>query len=339
MLNNLEKLLLKTEKDFIKHNKTKPTFSNIVEWAKERGVFEEYLKSITLPGRSTSSKTFVSVSDLHVGSAMALAPENPYVSDIDTTIKPNKIGKRLLEAWYWCIDHLSKNPHCLGVIGEPMDGANVKQVGQQSYTTNINDQIKWSADLLSMIKALNIIMVRGSGYHVHKDATNYEESVARLIGAKPYRAYSPDLAQVNPNLVHGFENDKYAAITDYFADIRVGGKIFNLTHHIGYSKNEMYRTTGMAREMVTMKLSSDFYNKADVIVRGHVHYFVEVGFTHTKGYTNPSWKLPDSHLLRGGQGGTKPDLGMVECIIEPNERVQLRPLIVDTQLKPRILEL
>lgn len=339
-MNKLTQFLLKTERDFTKENKkVKPIFRDVLNWAEKRGVVEEFLKLITLPGRSTASKTFVSVSDMHVGSAMALTLPEMYVGDNDYSITPNRIGKRLFEAWLWCIDNLSQKPHCLGVLGEPMDGANVKQTGQQSYTTNINDQIKWSAELLKMIKALNIVMIRGSGYHVHKDATNYEESVARLIGAQRYRAYSPDKASVNPDLVHGFESEELGAITDYFADIRINGKIFNLTHHIGYSKNEMYRTTGMAREMVTMKLSSDFYNKADIIARGHVHYFVEVGFTHTKGYTNPAWKLPDAHLLRGGQGGTKPDIGMVECIIESNERVQLRPLIVDTNLKPRIKDI
>lgn len=337
---NVKQFIYKIEKDFQKENKKQqPFINNVIKWAEKRGVLQEYLKLITLPGRSTASKTFVSISDMHVGSAMALTIPNMVVGDNDFEIKPNRIGKRLYEAWEYCLDNLSQKPHCLGVLGEPMDGANVKQTGQQSYTTNINDQIKWSAQLLRMVKAFNIIMIRGSGYHVHKDATNYEESVARLIGAQRYRAYSPDTASINPDLVHGFESDQLGAITDYFADIRINGKLFNLTHHIGYSKNEMYRTTGLAREAVTMKLSSDFYNKADVLARGHVHYFVEIGFHHTKAYTNPAWKLPDAHLLRGGQGGTKPDIGMVECIIEPNERVQLRPIIVDTELKPRIKDI
>ena len=100
----------------------------------------------------------------------------------------------------------------------------------------------------------------------------------------------------------------------------------------------MYRTTGMARELVTMKLSNGLYNKADVVARGHVHYHVRVSFTHTTGFTNPAWKLPDAHLFRGGVGGTKPDIGVVECIVEPNEDVIVRPIIVETDLKPLIKE-
>ncbi len=282
-------------------------------------------------GRSGSSKTVVFVSDIHCGSAMAVAPPDPFVSELDTTIKSNKIMKTLYDTWQWGIDSLSKKPDILGVLGEPMDGANKLQIGQQSWTTNINDQIKASVKLLKMFNAPNIIMVRGSKYHVQVDATNFEEQVARLVGADRYRAYLPESVTLDNSEVGTMAD---SALTDYFAYFDVNGKTFNMTHHIGFSSNEMYRTTAMARELVTMKLSEDFYGKADVYARGHVHYHVRVGFTHTQGFTNPAWKLPDAHLFRHGQGGTKPDIGMVECIVEPNEEVLIRPHIKDIDMKP-----
>ncbi len=282
-------------------------------------------------GRSGSSKTVVFVSDMHVGSAMALSPPDPFVSELDTTIKSNKIMSTLYDTWQWCIDSLSKKPDVLGVIGEPMDGANKLQIGQQSWTTNINDQIKSSVKLLKMFNAPNIIMVRGSRYHVQVDATNFEEQVARLVGADRYRAYLPESVTLDNSEVGTLAD---SALTDYFAYFDVNGKTFNMTHHIGFSSNEMYRTTAMARELVTMKLSEDFYGKADVYARGHVHYHVRVGFTHTQGFTNPAWKLPDAHLFRHGQGGTKPDIGMVECIVEPNEEVLIKPHIRDIDMRP-----
>jgi len=282
-------------------------------------------------GRSGSSKTVVFVSDMHVGSAMALSPPDPFVSELDTTIKSNKIMSTLYDTWQWCIDSLSKKPDVLGVIGEPMDGANKLQIGQQSWTTNINDQIKSAVKLLKMFKAPNIIMVRGSRYHVQVDATNFEEQVARLVGADRYRAYLPESVTLDNSEVGTLAD---SALTDYFAYFDVNGKTFNMTHHIGFSSNEMYRTTAMARELVTMKLSEDFYGKADVYARGHVHYHVRVGFTHTQGFTNPAWKLPDAHLFRHGQGGTKPDIGMVECIVEPNEEVLIKPHIRDIDMRP-----
>ncbi len=282
-------------------------------------------------GRSGSSRVVGFVSDLHVGSAMAVSPPDPFVSELDTTIKSNKIMSTLYDTWQWGIDSFSKKPDILGVIGEPMDGANKLQIGQQSWTTNINDQIKSSVKLLKMFKAPNVIMVRGSRYHVQVDATNFEEQVARLIGADRYRAYLPESVTLDNSEVGTLAD---SALTDYFAYFDVNGKTFNMTHHIGFSSNEMYRTTAMARELVTMKLSEDFYGKADVYARGHVHYHVRVGFTHTQGFTNPAWKLPDAHLFRHGQGGTKPDIGMVECIVEPNEDVLIRPHIRDIDMKP-----
>ena len=283
----------------------------------------------SMSGRSGSSKTALFVSDMHVGSSLALAPRHPYNSENDVEIKPNRVMSKLTDIWEYCIDHISQKPNVLGMVGEPMDGDNFKQVGQQSWSTSYIDQVNASSELLKMWKAPNIIMVRGSGYHVQRGATNFEELVARNIGAKRYRAYLPeDTTGVN-------ERDT-ASITDYFADFRINNKVFNMSHHIGYSKNEMYRTTGMARELVTMRLSTGLYNKADVVVRGHVHYFVRVSFTHTSGFTCPAWKLPDAHLFRGGVGGTKPDIGVVECIVEPNESVLIRPIIVETDLKPLI---
>ena len=289
-------------------------------------------KSLKL-GRSKSSKTFVSVSDMHVGSAMALAPAEILVGDNDLVIKPNKIMSRMYEIWQNCLDRVTKTPDVLGVVGEPMDGDNVKQVGQQSWSTNFNDQVRGAISLLKEWKAKNIVMVRGSGYHVHRGATNYEEMVARGINATRYRMYLPQGVNISLG-----RNDKgqelvenMSSLTDYIANFRLNGKVFNLTHHIGFSKNESYRTTGLAREMVTMKLSEDFYGKADIFVRGHVHYHVRVGFTHTQGYTNPAWKLPDAHLFRGGQGGTKPDIG-------PNETVIIRPIIEELNIKPTVTD-
>lgn len=284
-------------------------------------------------GRTMSSKTVVFIGDMHVGSAMALSPPDPRVSELNGNFKSNKVMSKLYETYEWAIDRLSKNPHVVGVLGEPMDGANRKQIGQQSWTTNINDQILASVQLLKMLKGTHIIMVRGSGYHVQLDATNFEEQVARLVGADRYRAYLAEDVNVDTSALG---RDVNSALTDYFAYFDVNGKTFNMTHHIGFSSNEMYRTTALARELVTMKLSETFYGKADVYARGHVHYHVRVGFTHTQGFTNPAWKLPDAHLFRHGQGGTKPDIGLVECIVEPNQDVLIRPHISDVDLKPQV---
>jgi len=98
-------------------------------------------------GRSKSSKAVLFLGDMHVGSSMAVSPPDPFVSELDTSIKSNRIMSTLYDTFVWMIDRLEQRPHVLGVLGEPMDGANKLQIGQQSWTTNINDQIKASLNL------------------------------------------------------------------------------------------------------------------------------------------------------------------------------------------------
>ena len=265
-----------------------------------------------------SSKSLLTVSDLHGGAGTSVCTLEPVISDLNTTYKPNKLQLALNEAWYNCIDELEQKPTLLVVNGEPCDGANKKQVGQQSWTTNIHDQLDDVTKLLKEIPYENLMFVRGSTYHVQVDGTNFEEIIARQMGATKYKAYGGE------------------GLTDYFAIIEIYGKVFNFTHHIGFNKWAAYRTTALAREMAGMVFEKDKMGRADVIIRSHVHYFVHVEFTHTHGLTTPAWKFPDAHLFRGGVAGTTPDVGMVEMIIEPNGEILIQKHIAEMEIKPLV---
>ena len=88
-----------------------------------------------------SSKSIVAWTDVHDGATTALCSAEPYNSELDTTIKLNKIQKTLRHAWLDSIDELEQKPDLLVLNGEPIDGANKKQVGQQSWSTNLEDQM------------------------------------------------------------------------------------------------------------------------------------------------------------------------------------------------------
>ena len=66
-----------------------------------------------LKGRSKSSKSVLVNSDLHVGSSTAVCSQEPYVSEIDTVIKPNRLQLELNNAWYDVIDDLNQKPNLL----------------------------------------------------------------------------------------------------------------------------------------------------------------------------------------------------------------------------------
>jgi len=265
-----------------------------------------------------SSKSVLIVSDMHVGATTSICSNSPILSDKDSSWNPNKLQKVLLQSWKECIDELHQKPTLLVVNGEPCDGGNRKQLGNQSWTTNIQDQLIDAEKLLKMIPYCKLIFNRGSGYHVTQDGTNFEEIIAKQMDADKYRAYGG------------------SGYTDYYSLVKMHGKLFNFTHHIGFNKWAAYRTTALAREMAGMVFERDKMGKADVIVRSHVHYFVHVEFTHTHGLTCPAWKMADGHLFRGGTAGTTPDIGMVEVIVEPNGDIEVVKYIAELQIKPLV---
>ena len=267
-------------------------------------------------------KRVMVISDLHVGSSTAVCSEKPIISDLSTYYVPNKLQKTFFRAWKDMIKSIHGTIDLLVINGECIDGANVKQLGQQSWTTNIDDMMNDAKKLIEMIPYTKVLILRGSGYLEQVDGTNFEELMAdKLRDCIKYKAYGGE------------------GKTDYFAFIKIYGKTFNFTHHIGFSKAEAYRTTALAREMVGMHFQHDKLGRADIMVRSHVHYFTHVEFTHTHGCTTPAWKYPDSHLFRGGLAGTTADIGSVMFTIHPNGKVEFEKYIAEIDYKPKVLNL
>jgi len=259
-----------------------------------------------IKGRSKSSKSILVISDMHVGSKMSICSEEPIIDDFGT-YKPSSNQKKLLQEWHRTLDLVSQRPTALVLNGEPVDGSNPKSQGAGVWSNNFNDQMNDSAKLLKPIKRDVTILTRGSGYHVTRENTNFEQIFANKIGARKYRS------------VAGFMTD-----TDYEATIEMYGKHINFTHHIGYSGWWQYRSTPMARELVKMHFQhkeNGFHS--DVVVRSHVHYFVLVEFPNTIGFTSPAWKFPDGFMYRSGIP-ERPTIGNVEIIIEPNGEISIK---------------
>jgi len=266
----------------------------------------------------TSSKSVLIISDMHVGSSTAVCSKEPETIDLETTYKPNKLQKALYGVWNECIDELLQKPNLLVVNGEPCDGGNPRQLGKQSWSTNLQDQLNDAEKLINLIPYNHLLFNRGTGYHVDQQGTNFEEIIAERMKADRYKAFGG------------------SGYTDYYSLVEIHGKHFNFTHHVGFNKWAAYRTTAIAREMAGMVFERDKIGKADIIVRSHVHYFVHVEFVHTHGFTTPAWKYPDGFLFRGGTAGTTPDIGMVEVIIEPNGDIDIVKHIAEMEIKPLV---
>ena len=161
-------------------------------------------------------------------------------------------------------------------------------------------------------------MTRGSPYHVDLDGTNFEEITANQLNADQYRAFGGK------------------GKTDYQINFEVNNKIFNATHHVGFSRWWQYRTTPLAVEMVKMHFDhSKRKFHTDVMVRSHVHYYAEARFRNTMIFSTPAWKLPDPFMYKGGLP-TMPDIGMVEVIVESNGHIDINPIVEDVDVTPMV---
>ena len=280
------------------------------------------LKGIT--GRSKSSKTIVMASDIHDMSKLAVCSKEPYNSELDQICKLTGLQKGLNEAWVTGTEEIADDHGKVDLVvynGEPIDGANKKQLGNQSWTTNLEDGMLDFMKLDKHFKRKDCLFTRGSGYHTQVDGTNVEEILANRMGALKYKAWGGE------------------GYSDAFANVSIYGKVFNFSHHIGYSKSMAYRSTALAREMANLHFEDDKLGHIDVAVRSHVHYFWHNESVNRHGIITPAWKFPDYHLFRGGVAGTTPDIGFVTCTVEPNGELSFKKYIKQIKVKPRVLQI
>tara|TARA_R110002020_G_scaffold8222_2_gene33417 strand:+ start:5695 stop:6606 length:912 start_codon:yes stop_codon:yes gene_type:complete len=296
--NEIDKLGLKLIKYLTKHQMT-------VEGA------------IRILGRSMSSKTVLFGSDFHNGSINALCSPNPERED-GLVIIPTSQQKALWQIFEKIPDKLTKKPVLFVVNGEPIDGGNRRSGGRGAWTTHYGDQITDFAKCIKIIPYDHMLLTRGSPYHVDIDGTNFEEITANQLKTDNYRAFGG------------------SGKTDYQVNFEINGKVFNATHHVGYSRWWQYRTTPLAVEMVKMHFDHakrKFHT--DVMVRSHVHYYAEARFLNTMIFSTPAWKLPDPFMYKSGLP-TMPDIGMVECVIESNGHIDINPIVEDVDITPMV---
>ena len=277
--------------------------------------------------RSSSSKVILFLSDIHIGSIYAPCSPKPYIAKTDTYWNPSKLQKKLYSYWLWVKDQLTQAPYIVCVNGEPIDGDNYKETGGSTWTTDINDQLKEAAKLLQTYRPKHLLMTRGSGYHVRKNNTEFEDTLCELMKLERYSIYNRDYTKSQLWDSHHAHN-----VIDDILNFSVNDKVFNVTHHIGYNRAYHNKSQALTAELANMEFMRGKYWKSkdfpSVIVRGHVHYFVEVRFARIRGFTCPTFKISaDKFMTRKGL----PDpasLGAIEVIVESNGKILVEPHIV-----------
>lgn len=259
--------------------------------------------------------TIVAVSDLHCGSQSAVALPRMELT-CGGTFHPSAAQLELYRAWESIAKDWHK-PDILIVAGDAIEGQARRESGVGTWSTELDDQLRCAEGLLRMFDAKRVFIVDGTGYHVDAGGRSLEHLLGERMGAVkigPHGAYSADELC-----------------------LKVFNHRFHVAHHIGAGMG-WYRTTPMSREMVFAQLNEHHKYKADVLLRGHVHYFCGIEYTTRRGYILPCWQLQTRYMRRRSAFGMVPDIGALRFHVGEDEfRVEKR-FIHPHEGKPKLVE-
>lgn len=288
-----------------------------------------------IKGRSKSSKSILCLSDIHCGSIYAPCSEEPFINLAKTTWNPTNIQKQMTEFWLWSRDQLIQKPHLTVINGEPVDGDNYAEIGGPTWSSDVNDQIDDFIKLMKLYPKPNAFtMTRGSGYHVLKGNTSFEDTVAKELNVKPYESrHDAEKRRV-------WNESRNAKIQiDDVINFEVNGVIFNVTHHIGFNRSYHNKSQAVTAMLAELEFARGKYwapgDFPDVFIRGHVHYYVEVRFARVRGLTQPCYKLSADRFMTRKGVPSPASIGNVEVIVEPNGHVAVEPHIITNEMYPK----
>jgi predicted phosphodiesterase len=237
--------------------------------------------------RSVEMKKVLVVSDLHVGSNVALMPDEVIIEPSDKQraqrIESNEVQKGLYKNWLEMISDVGRVDACF-VLGDSCDGSNQKSRGFELWTSNLHQQVSTAADLLGMIRTSNYYGVQGSFYHVSENT-------------------SSDLA-----VIESLEKCKKQFGTDLV--VNIGGKRMHLAHEISFSTSPVSKFTALQRELTNSALYKQFFGTFDLILRGHIHESRMIQDVQGMVVTAPCWKMRDSYMAKKGLSSA-PQIGFI----------------------------
>jgi hypothetical protein len=236
------------------------------------------------------TKKILIIGDMHVGSNVALMPEEVYTlkteKENSQLVKASKIQLKILEKWREMVDNEGKFDAVIA-NGDLIDGVNRKSSGIGAWTTDLSVQMKTAQNLLKEINYRKLYGTQGSIYH-----TNENISVDKLVVEGIGGTFGYDLSIKSDN-------------------VRI-----HASHKIGVSSSTwQFRATGISKELVLGELNGADFEKFNVVVRSHAHYYVAVQFGRSLGLIAPCWKARDEFVRMLGLG-FNPSIGYI--VLETN---------------------
>lgn len=201
------------------------------------------------------TKRILVLSDIHVGSRFGLWHPD-YESEKVNKVKLNPIQRQLWKYFNVMIEELRLiEPDLVILNGDLVDGANPRMAGYGLVTSNVDDQAACFERLYKMLPVKNprkCYVTVGSDYHEIKYASVHRMIAENLTG-------DPD---------------------EYFLgegkELHVGPYVIDVAH--GSSKAFIYIEQMLGRIRMFMLSAAELFKAsyADLIVRSHLHFFVEI---------------------------------------------------------------
>ncbi len=233
------------------------------------------------------------ISDLHIGSTVALFPER-YVTPDGQTLYASPAQRWILGNWnrYWAEFHSIKaKKKSIIVNGEFCEGVH-HNITQIAGTAELMEEIAVSMLKPHVAKVDALFVVKGSEAHSKPGGTS-DEAVARELGAKPCTGTG--------------------ARASYHWRINAGGVFLDCTHHITGSGTPWTRGNNLRRVVLEHLFGTFERNErpANILIRSHVHGYNTWEQNGCRAYVTPSWKLSDAHAHKVAPGNILPIGGLI----------------------------
>lgn len=251
------------------------------------------------------------LSDTHAGHQLGLT--HP---DFRRRFPKSTYGERIASQnalyWKWFATNVKRfQPYTHLVInGDAVDGDGVRTGGVEQITTDREVQTNMIKTIVDWLGIPEVYLTYGTSSH-----TGQAEDWERVLASKLDATIEDEL------------------------NLNLNNTIFNFRHHVTGSNVVYGRQSGVAKAWFNHLLNSlaGYVDKADVLVRSHVHYFSEVGgaYPHRwKAYTTPALMGYGPKYARKLSGGV--DFGFLVFTIKPDGSWSCKDVIM--QKKPSLLK-
>jgi predicted phosphodiesterase len=240
-------------------------------------------------------KRILCLSDTHPGSIYGMLPPN-FVGSNQQPVGQNALQKYTWECWLDMI-RWAGQVDAIMIVGDVVEGKQFKSHASELCLPLVSDQEQASIEvftpLIDATKPKKLFFIKGTFYHDDEMGRSVD-NVAKALKATTYE---------------GLGVGTYAKEV---LDIDIEGVPFDFSHGISVSGG-LYRAVAIDREALWSAIAGKTGKapKADVIVRGHAHYFVHVEHVTKHAVILPAWQLQTSFMRKHSRYRMIPDLGAV----------------------------